>query len=67
MPNTEPNSYLSAKQTRHRFGGVSDMTLWRWINDPALGFPPPLRINGRRFWKIADLERWEAVRKHQAA
>ena len=41
MPDTEPDSYLSAKQTRHRFGDVSDMTLWRWIKDPALGFPPP--------------------------
>ena len=67
MPDTEPNSYLSAKQTRHRFGDVCDMTLWRWIKDPALGFPPPLRINGRRFWKVADLERWEAVRMHEAA
>ncbi|TXN27149.1 transcriptional regulator [Methylobacterium sp. WL19] len=49
--------------------GVSDMTLWRWENDPALGFPKPIRINGRRYWRIADLQAFEArqASKREAA
>lgn len=53
------HTYLPAHKVRIRYG-VSDTSLWRWLRDDALGFPHPLRINGRRFWKLADLEGWEA-------
>jgi predicted DNA-binding transcriptional regulator AlpA len=56
-----PQTYLSAGQVRARYG-VSDMSLWRWLRDEALGFPHPIRINGRRFWKLDDLTAWEASR-----
>jgi predicted DNA-binding transcriptional regulator AlpA len=52
-------TYLPASQVRIRYG-VSDMSLWRWLRDEALGFPHPIRINGRRFWRLADLEAFEA-------
>jgi hypothetical protein len=29
--------------------GVTSMTLWRWDEDPALNFPPPIRIRKRKF------------------
>jgi hypothetical protein len=29
--------------------GISTMTLWRWDQDLALGFPPPIRIRKRKF------------------
>ncbi|WP_287742661.1 hypothetical protein [Methylobacterium sp.] len=35
------------------------MTLWRWERDPKLAFPQPLRINGRRYWRRADIEAFE--------
>jgi len=54
-------TYLPAGQVRARYG-VSDMSLWRWLRDEALGFPRPIRINRRRFWKLDDLESWEASR-----
>jgi predicted DNA-binding transcriptional regulator AlpA len=53
--------FLTSKQVRARYG-VSDMSLWRWLRNEALGFPRPLRINGRRFWKLVDLEAWEDSR-----
>ena len=28
--------------------GVSSMTVWRWDRDPALNFPKPFRIKGRK-------------------
>ena len=54
-------TYLPASQVRTRYG-VSDMSLWRWLHHNSLGFPHPLRINGRQFWKLEDLECWEASR-----
>jgi hypothetical protein len=39
--------YRKSAQVRARYGGVSDMTLWRWLHDEQLGFPQPIRINGR--------------------
>ena len=49
----EATTYLNAAQVRTRYGGVSDMALWRWLQDDALGFPKPFRINRRRFGKRA--------------
>ena len=41
------------------------MTLWRWLHDEDLGFPQPIRINGRRFWSEEALTTWEC--SHAAA
>ncbi len=48
--------YLTAPQTKARYGGISDMTLWRWLTDPDLGFPQPLVINRRRLFSLEELE-----------
>jgi len=53
---------LSAAVVRHVCGGISDMTLWRWLNDPELGFPKPVYIGKRRYWQEAELEEWLAAR-----
>jgi predicted DNA-binding transcriptional regulator AlpA len=50
---------LPAGMVRARYN-VSDMSIWRWLNDDRLGFPKPLRIHNRRFWRLADLRAWEA-------
>jgi hypothetical protein len=54
--------YLNAAQVRTRYGGMSDMALWRWLQDETLGFPKPLVINNRRFWLAAALTDWERKR-----
>jgi predicted DNA-binding transcriptional regulator AlpA len=56
---SDRQTYLPAGAVRTRYG-VSDMSLWRWLRDERLGFPQPTRINNRRYWKIAELEAWEA-------
>ena len=53
------DTLISAKQTRSRYGGRSDMWLWRLLHDETSGFPEPLVINGRRYWRIRELEKWE--------
>ena len=59
----EATTYLNAAQVRTRYGRVSDMALWRWLQDDDLGFPKPFRINRRRFWKASDLTAWERTRR----
>ena len=54
-------TYLTGPQVQKRYC-VTDMTIWRWLHDPELGFPAPLVIKRRRFWKQADLEQWERAR-----
>jgi predicted DNA-binding transcriptional regulator AlpA len=55
-------AYGTARQVRRRYGDVSDMTLWRWCQNKQLGFPQPITINGRRFWRWSDLTAWEKKR-----
>lgn len=56
--------YLTSNEVRARFCGISDMTLWRWLQDERLGFPRPLIINRRRFFRLDQIEAFE---KHRAA
>ena len=55
--------YLTARQVRARYGDISDMSLWRWLNDPALNFPKPMVVNHRRLWKLNSLQIWESKRE----
>jgi hypothetical protein len=55
--------YLTSKQVRERYGNVSDMTIWRWSRDEALGFPQPEYINGRRYWNAAGLDTFDRCRQ----
>jgi predicted DNA-binding transcriptional regulator AlpA len=54
--------WLSATQVKARYGNLSDMSLWRWLADTALGFPQPTVINRRRFWREDYLDAWDARR-----
>ena len=42
---------------------VSDRTIDRWLIDPTLDFPKPLRINNRRYWKYCEILAWERARE----
>jgi len=56
---TPPRQYLTAPQICQRYN-ISDMTLWRWLQDTKLAFPQPaLRIRDRRYWLEGDLVCWE--------
>lgn len=46
---------LPAHEMKTRVGGVSDMTIWRWLRKPGLDFPRPVNINGRNYWPEAEL------------
>lgn len=37
------------------FGGITTMTLWRWLNNPDMNFPRPIYIGRQRFWRESEL------------
>jgi predicted DNA-binding transcriptional regulator AlpA len=52
---------LTAQQVRERLGGISSMTLWRWLGSDTVRFPQPtMRVNKRRFWSAGSIRRWLA-------
>lgn len=55
------NQFLSGPRVEARYG-ISAMTRWRWERNEALQFPVPIQINGRKLWRLSDLERWERAR-----
>jgi predicted DNA-binding transcriptional regulator AlpA len=58
--------YLTAPQVLARYN-ISDMSLFRWLNNPSLNFPRPMVINRRRYFLEADLIAWERTRAAKAA
>lgn len=49
---------IPASAVRELCGGISDMTLWRWLNNPEMGFPPASYIAGRRYWRASEICAW---------
>ena len=54
--------FLNSRQVRQRYGEASPMWLWRRLNDPKSGFPEPILIGQRRFWRVSELVAWERAR-----
>lgn len=53
---------IKAEAVRELCGGISDMSLWRWLNDPKLNFPKPIKIQTRRYWREAEVTEWLELR-----
>jgi predicted DNA-binding transcriptional regulator AlpA len=51
---------IQAAHVREICGGISDMTLWRWLNERD--FPRPIYIARRRYWREADVTDWLEAR-----
>ena len=54
-----PVELIPAADVRRRYGGVSHMWLERRLANPRSGFPRPLYIGPRRYWRLAELVAWE--------
>lgn len=50
--------HLDSAQVLARFG-ISKPTLYRWMNDPDLRFPKPLRIKRRYYFPESAIAVWE--------
>ncbi len=49
---------ITQAEAKRLAGGISDMTLWRWLNDPDLDFPRPAYIGKRRYFRDAEIAAW---------
>lgn len=58
---------IQAAEVRDLCGGISDMSLWRWLNDPAMNFPRPIYIARRRYWREAEIIAWMDAQSATAA
>lgn len=57
---------LTSQHVRAKVGGISAMTLHRWLGSDAVRFPQPtLRINNRRYWSVGSIRRWLAERNSE--
>lgn len=68
VPAVTANSvYLSSRQVRERFGGRGELWITRQIE--SNGFPKPVRFGTGRllYWKLADVEQWEATQAQRVA
>lgn len=63
----EQNKLIGANALRILLGDVSDMTVWRWLQNPELGFPRPVYIARRRYWKEAEVENWIQAQAEKGA
>lgn len=48
-----PDQLVVSAEVRSLAGGISDMTLWRWVRKGIV--PRPLVIERRRYWRRAEL------------
>lgn len=51
---------LSARRVCERYG-IVNRTLARWIRRADLRFPEAKIINGRRYWRLVDLDAWDSL------
>ncbi|KRS18229.1 helix-turn-helix transcriptional regulator [Roseovarius indicus] len=64
---TENEKRIQAAKVLALCGDISQMTLWRWMRDPALNFPKPVYIGNRRYWREADVIEWLESQNTEAA
>jgi predicted DNA-binding transcriptional regulator AlpA len=66
-PPLDDDAWLTSAQTRAHTANVSTMCLWRWMRDERVKFPSPVKINGRNYWRLGDLRRWQAEQAAKGA
>jgi predicted DNA-binding transcriptional regulator AlpA len=64
---SDDEAMIGSKKVNDRYGNKARLTLYRWMKDPDLGFPKPVKIRGRHFWKLGQLRQWERQRAARAA
>lgn len=46
------DALIGATEARRLAGGVSDMTIWRWMKDGII--PAPIKIRKRNYWRRGE-------------
>jgi predicted DNA-binding transcriptional regulator AlpA len=58
--------YINRKQLRQLIP-ASDMTLWRWQQNPKVAFPAPVKLgdDGRNYWWLPAVRDWMRNREQR--
>lgn len=58
---------IKSAQLRARLGGISDMTLWRWVRKEINPLPQPIKIGDGsvNFWRVKEIETWLAAARSE--
>ena len=54
---------ITQPEAARLLGNVSQMTLWRWRNNPELNFPKSIEINGRHYYRRSEILSWRPPAK----
>jgi predicted DNA-binding transcriptional regulator AlpA len=63
MSDVDVQTRVTQPEAARLLGNVSQMTLWRWRNNPALKFPRSIEINGRHYYVRAEILSWRPPAK----
>jgi hypothetical protein len=63
---TAADQLLPGREVDRRYG-ITPRTRNRWKNDPKMAFGPPVVINGREYYRVSDLLKFEQGRVQHAA
>ena len=55
----DDETLISARKVQEMFD-ISESTLARWVDDPQLGFPPPIYVKRLRYFKRSALRKFIA-------
>jgi hypothetical protein len=59
----EDDRRVTQPEAARLLGNVSSMTMWRWRHDPKMNFPEALEINGRVYFRRAEIVNWRPPAK----
>ena len=51
----QDDGLITSGEAKRLAGGISDMTVWRWIRAGII--PSPLKIRGRNYWRRSEFVR----------
>ncbi len=58
MSAPDDDALLNVNQTTSLCGVKSRMCIWRWLHNPKVNFPQPIKISGRNYWRRRDVRHW---------
>ena len=64
-PDPKQHTFLPSRGVKRRYGNCSDMTIWRWQNDPAMNFPKPYYFGRLKYWRVDELEAFDGSRPQE--
>ena len=53
------SKYLTSNEVQDRYK-ISRSSLYRWQENPEIGFPAPMKIGARILWREAELDAFDA-------